>query len=411
MNIPAVLDMDHRRCIVGKEPMIFHCHHYNTFLQRSIKDTKDYLDSSPFLIGAAEEVAYSQLTQIFSEQGLKDTQQRKNLASELFKWAGFGLVDLNVLGEQGGTTSTVHEHYSMGWKVKWGKTDESVSYFASGWIAGALAAVYGKAQGSYSVIQTACTAKGDATNTFVLKLEKANYTLFKNAGVGTLSKHEIAPVVANNVDYDGILAAVGTLPLIGNDEGTIPAFGVYLTRHYVNYYNRVSFELLHRMSEKFGAMGVEIAEPLLIEAGHVCAFNTFGGIMTSTEWDALIKPNLKNKEDWVHGIVAVVNALGWGRWQVTKVSPKEAEFVIHDDYESVGYKAMYGTSKNHISFLAQGGVTGIMNLVYVGDIASKPGLTEEFYRSKFTQEGNFKCEVLSSLAKGDKNTKFRVYRD
>ncbi|MFQ5452816.1 MAG: hypothetical protein ACE5D6_01350, partial [Candidatus Zixiibacteriota bacterium] len=48
-TIPYRLDIEHRRCIVGDEPMIFHCHHYNTFLQRSI-EYAEYIDSKQFLI-------------------------------------------------------------------------------------------------------------------------------------------------------------------------------------------------------------------------------------------------------------------------------------------------------------------------------------------------------------------------
>ena len=235
-----------------------------------------------------------------------------------------------------------------------------------------------------------------------------NYNVYSSVGVGSLSSHKIREVPPNNVDYNGILSAVGSLPLVGNNEGLIPAFGVYLTRHYANYYNRISFELLHALIGKFGDEGRDVAMPLLVEAGHVCAFNTFGGIMSSTEWDALIRPNLKSKQDWVHGIVAVVNALGWGRWQITSVSETEAEFVIHDDYEAVGYQSMYGKSNYPVSFLAQGGVAGIMNLVYVGDIASKPSLTPDFYDRLFKQSDVFKAEALTSRAMGDEVTSFRV---
>lgn len=33
VKIPFTLDAPHRRVFVGGEPMIFHCHHYNCFLQ------------------------------------------------------------------------------------------------------------------------------------------------------------------------------------------------------------------------------------------------------------------------------------------------------------------------------------------------------------------------------------------
>ena len=408
-NVPAESDLDHRRCTVGGEPMIFHCHHYNTFLQRSIQDAK-YLDSTPFLIGAGAEVAHGQLTTLFAQYKITEINERKSLAAQVYQWAGFGTFDLSHLGETGGTVKTANSHYAFSWRAKWESSPEPVCYFSSGWLAGALAAIYDKPNGSYAVEHSHCSAVNNDDCVFILTAGSPNYALYSAVGAGPLTTHKLRSVPANHVDYDGILNAVSGLPLVGNEEGMIPAFGVYLTRHYANYYNRISFEFLHKLVAQFGDEGRDVATPLLVEAGHVCAFNTFGGIMLSTEWDALIRPSLKSQEDWVHGIVAVVNALGWGRWQVTNVSAKEAEFVLHDDYESVGYQAMYGKSDYPVSFLAEGGVAGIMNLVYVGNIADKPSLTPEFYDRLFKQPDVYHTERLSSQAMGDDVTMLRVTR-
>lgn len=404
------MDLDHRRCLLGGDPMIFHCHHYNTYLQRSIRDA-GYIDSRPFLIGAAEEVAHAQLRTLFKSTGIADAAERKALAQTVYRWAGFGTFDLSVLTAEGGTISTPHSHYALGWKSKWGTAPEPVSFFAAGWLAGALAAVHDLPQGSFAVEQTACPAAGSGeVSTFILTRGAPNYTVFQSPGAGPLTTHDIRPIPANNVDYDGILNALAGMDLSGDATGTIPAFGVYLTRHFANYYNRISFEFQRAATAMFGTEGREVAEPLLIEAGHNCAFNTFGGIMISSEWDALIRPQLKTQEDWVHGIIAVVQALGWGRWQVTELTEKEAVFILHDDYESVGYLACYGKSDHPVSYLAQGGVAGIMNLVYLGDIASRPGLTEDFYNNLFSRQDVYTAESIQSRAMGDEVTAFRVRR-
>ncbi|HBQ13866.1 MAG TPA: hypothetical protein DEF51_22930, partial [Myxococcales bacterium] len=78
-----------------------------------------------------------------------------------------------------------------------------------------------------------------------------------------------------SVDERAIVSAVSGLPLVGNEEGLIPAFGLYLTRHYADYYNRVSYAYLHAAHEQ-GPEAEKKAREALIEAGHVCAFNTFG---------------------------------------------------------------------------------------------------------------------------------------
>ena len=45
-------DEKHNCHVVAGEAMIFHCHHYLNYLQRSILDA-DYIESRPFLIGSA----------------------------------------------------------------------------------------------------------------------------------------------------------------------------------------------------------------------------------------------------------------------------------------------------------------------------------------------------------------------
>ena len=409
-TIPFELDHDHRRTLVGGEPMIFHCHHYNTFLQQSICDA-DYIESRPFLIGAAAEVAFSQMKSLFEREEIEDIAQRKELAAELYRWAGFGTVDLSNLGENGGRVSTPSSHYAMAWRSKFGYADNPVCFFTSGWLAGANAAIHDLPLGSFAVEHKQCNAcsKGDDC-VFELTRGEPNYDIFQSVRGGTVSeKHQLRPEPETNVDREGIYTALTGMDISGDSSGIIGAFGVYLTRHYSNYYNRISFETLRAMELAFGDDGFFAARPLLVEAGHVCAFNTFGGIMTSPEWDAMIKPTCQNKEDWVHGMVAAVNSLGWGRWQVDSLNEKEARFLIHDDYESVGYRSMYGISKKPISFLAEGAAAGIMNLVYRGDVASRPTFDPFFYDKMFREPGAFFAEAgRSSIAMGDEITEVHV---
>lgn len=409
---PYTYDLQHHRCIVGGEPTIFHCHHYNAFLHRTLLDA-EFVDTRPILIGAAAEVAYAQLNSLFDELKLSDIQARKDMAQETFRWSGFGTLDFSSLDEQGGTTRTRNNHYSHAWQVKWGKAKEPVSQFPAGWLAGALAAIYSKPQGHYQVETKQCMAMDGVDEcVFELSDKGANFPVFESVKLGELiDQHQELDCPANNVDAQGIFEAVASLPLVGDQDGIIPAFGVYLTRHYANYYNRVSFELERKLVEKFGDQGRKVAAPLLIEAGRVCAFNTFGGIMSSTEWDALVRPQLKSPEDWVHGMLAIVNAFGWGRWSVTSVEEACAEFVIQDDYECAGYLAMYGQADHNVAYLAHGGVLGLMVLVYTGDIAAKPELSEDYYTSIFKNATPYTVKCLESRAQGGQATRFEVRRD
>ncbi|NRB36989.1 MAG: hypothetical protein HRU20_00815 [Pseudomonadales bacterium] len=408
-NINFSLDMDHRRYIYGKEPLILHCHHYNNYLQRTIVEDAPYIDSAPFLIGAAAEVSYSQLKAIFTD--IEHVTARKLKAEEIFSWAGFGKIDLSTLSNSGGIMIADITHYSATWVMKFGYSEKPVDFFTTGWVAGALAAIYDFDLADITAKQLSCkSVEGASENSYEYGRGKSDFNRYESVGVGKLTTDDIIDVEDNNVDYEGVMAALSVMEVEGNDDGIIPAFGVVMTRHYANYYNRISFEFLNAMVEKFGDQGLEAATPLLIEAGRICAFNTFGGMMICQEWDALIKPHLKSKEDWVHGIVAAVNALGWGRWQVTNVTDQGADFTIHNDYESVGYNAMYGKSDFDVSFLAHGGVVGIMDLVYLCNIEEKPDLSPEFYRATFKGKDSFQARNESSRAMGDACTKFTVYR-
>ncbi|MCB9656752.1 MAG: hypothetical protein H6726_03805 [Sandaracinaceae bacterium] len=405
----VTVDAPHRRCIVGGEPLIFHCHHYNLALQQALLDAA-YGDFEVALVGAGESVAFAQLSALFAEGAVADTAARAALAEQLYQWAGVGLVRLADLGPDGGRTATASSHYAQGCIAKFGKAHAPVCFFASGFIAGALAAIHGQPQGTYTVAHPTCMACSAPECVFEVTRASGGHAVYESPGVGTLSDHQPRPVPSTPVDYEGILGAVSGLPLVGDAQGDIDAFGVHLTRHYANYYNRVSFEFLHALSREYGEEGRAAACDILVEAGRVCAFNTFGGIMESTEWNALIRPTLASPEDWVHGMVAVVNAFGWGRWQVVSVSESVAEFVLHDDYESVGYRAMYGVAPHPVSFLAQGGVEGLMTLVYLAGIADAPALDEAFYTKVFMGEAQYRATPTASLAAGDAVTSFRVER-
>lgn len=203
------------------------------------------------------------------------------------------------------------------------------------------------------------------------------------------------------IDERTIVEAVSGLGFEGNDEGLIPAFGLYLTKHFADYYNRISFGLLGAFTRESPTLADDARE-LLVEAGHVCAFNTFGGIMVSAEWDAVVRPMIESREDWVRGMIAVVNALGWGRWQIESLTPSEELVVrIDDSYEADGYLRDYPMADSPRCFLACGGVAGLMNLLYQGDVTQRPVFSEDFYLEVFRNPHSFRARETHCRAKGD----------
>ncbi|MBL9044379.1 MAG: 4-vinyl reductase [Myxococcales bacterium] len=202
------------------------------------------------------------------------------------------------------------------------------------------------------------------------------------------------------IDERKIIEAVAGLGITGNDEGLIPAFGLYLTQHLADYYNRISFAMARRL-EKTPEL-IDDGRTLLVEAGHGCAFNTFGGIMKSAEWDAVVRPMLQTREDWVYGMAAVVNAFGWGHWTVRDlVANRRLVVSVSDSYEAEGWLRDYPQSDRPRCFLANGGVAGLMNLLYVGDITQGPELNEAYYKKLFRGTESFTSTEVLCRAMGD----------
>ena len=381
---------------VGEEPLVFHCHHYNLFLQNTIEDGGDFYDAEKLQVQSAEHVVYHQLKALESKGiTLGDILQ-------VYSDAGFGKLSFEVMKEEGGLVTSSSEHYGVGYISKYDprKPEESgVSYFTRGFIAAVFAFMYQKPLYSYEVTQTECFSKGDTRAAFEVQLRnQPDIPLFNfQHGKGVLGE---TPVFENpqntSIDYLGIREALINMPLAGApDNGLIDAFGVLLTRHYANYYCNISYGMLYYLIKELGPEdGYAMARDLLVEAGHVCGFNTFGGIMLSMEWNALIKPMIQTREDWIHGIIACINALGWGTFIIEELIPyKSLKLRMYNDYES-NHFLMYSLPElknlnKPICFLMMGGAAALMNLIYHSDITQNPTLNEEFYNKTFKTAGKF----------------------
>lgn len=410
----GVYHLDRNTYILGGEPMIFHCHHYNVFLQMSIEDTKEYIDVYSILIYSAQEVVFHQFSQLFAT-GTYSVEERKQIIQGRYRNSGFGLIDLSGVNADGGVLETPNEHYAVGWKNKFGlrKQDEpGVCFFTRGFLSGALEAVYDLPLGTLGTEQTKCLTKGDDICRFEISQNDERIELSESPGEGIYQTFDYYPSPeGSDVDYGGIREALTNMPIVGSEEdGLIDAFGVLLTRHYANYYNLISLRTMLTMEQQFGAAGVEIVKELLTEAGHVCAFNTLGGIMLSAEWNAMIKPMVKNRDDWTHGIVACANAMGWGFWEIMELQPNgSTDFKITSSYESNAFLKLYGKNTNYPAccFL-DGALAGVMNLIYHGDITKTPTLDEDYYVKTFKSKGRFISKQIKARTMGDPYDEFRL---
>lgn len=396
----------HGKILVGGEPLVFHCNYYNYFLQKTVL-LDETLGMEEVIADAAYAPVRAQLEAGARALGLVTPAERRELAEHTFAQLGFGLVDLGDAIRGSGDARLPVSHYGTCLRIAAGaEFAGAASYFDAGYVAAATDFVR---QGPTSVGRiVACQSLGAAEGRVALA-PRTEDPRFTSPGQGAHHDGAVPPCsVRSSIDEPAILAALSGLDLAGNEEGLVPRFNVMLTHHYANFYNRLSFEFLHRME---GTGLLEAAEELLVEAGLRCAFHTFGGIMTSAEWDAVVRPRCDTREDWVHGMVATVNALGWGVYRIHELVPgKRLVLRIHDDYESSGYLGMYGRAKRPVSYLAAGGAAGLMNLVYVGDIAQAKAVDGSDYERIFESEDRFRVTQTRSFARGDAFTEIVAER-
>jgi hypothetical protein len=393
------------------EPMIIHCNHYNLFLQRTIEDAGDYIPATKILTEGSVIVVYSMLRRLFEEHpNVRQPFNRLKVAADLYAQLGLGLLPLDGLTENGGQVTTSITHYSLGWRQKWGRRKKPVDYFTCGYIQAALAIAFYNPPSFYKVIQKRCLSMGDTENMFEAVLASRNSHIPASPGMGvTIKDASGRKPIPSHVDETGITNIIRDMPLEGNKDGLIPAFGVYITRNFANYYNYISFETARAITEVTGEP--ELARDLFIEAGAICAFNTLGGVMVSDEWAGLIEPQCQSREDWLSGVIAVANAFGWGYWTVTELEPNKRMVIrVDGSYESNAYLAMYGQAAVPNSYLVTGGAGGLMNLLYHADITKKPELSEAFYRELFSKDGSFLGQQVQCRSMGDDICEIEVTR-
>lgn len=380
----------HGQTFLGGLNHVFHCNHYNAHLQMSVllgEGVEEGFDPRRLLRDSA-----ASLVHLLKQGGYSNA----DLEAE-FTWCGFGYF------RQAGPTriETPSSHYGQSTYML--GQSEMGCYFNAGFLQGLA---------GREVNEVACRhmkALRDAFEVGPTVPEPPNPLVNAPPFTEVPARFDFkdCQITGTSVDEDLIVKTVATLPLYGklpseDGDGLIPAFGVVLTNHYADYYNIVSYETFHRMLK--AGVPDDMAREAFVQCGHVCAFNTFGGIMESPEFYGLVVPMCKTIEDWVHGIVAVINALGWGAWRVERIVPGHELIIrIYNSYEGIGYRRLYEASQERqLSFLAMGAVRGLAHLFWKIDIRERPGLTQDYYFNVFNdQHGYWNVEQTHSIAAGD----------
>ncbi len=196
------------------------------------------------------------------------------------------------------------------------------------------------------------------------------------------------------IDRQRIIDALSQIEVAGNEEGLIPAFGVFVQQLPAGFWNGFAERLTRRVDPEM----LEAAEWLLVNAAHECGYHTGYGIITSEEWKSVVAPMVENvPEDILHGAFAVFTAWGWAKCEVVELIPNEKMVVrAYDYYEADVVQS--GASTKASAYMIRGVSAAFMDLAYGGeyDESGKTGLR------------SFQCSQTKGIECGDEHGEFVV---
>jgi hypothetical protein len=378
----------HNYAFFGNAPVVFHCHHFNLFLDQSIDDALGRENGQRVRTKAAHDAAYHLIHGLARGLGLQSPNDVFQVASTVFSAMGHGT--LPIQGDQtGGSAQTSHLHYGYSWFQKYGQQvgrRHPADAFAAGYGAAAIEVAYNLPKGTIWGRETQCVSMGASNCHINFSLQPhndRNWTPFEKDKCLSMVPKALEGQFEAQITAitNGLVEFLGTL---GSDQrGLLEGFGVFVTMHLAEYYNRISFEALQIMQQT-KAFAVPLIESLLRESGHVCVFNTFGGILRSPEWEGMVGPPGRTKEDTILSCTAIARSLGFGHWIVKEFIP-ETRLVLQTigNYEAPFYLHHFGKSDTGRCYFFQGAALAFMQLAHRVDWKAKPEFSQDFYNQLF----------------------------
>ncbi len=160
---------DRRTCrhTINGFDAVLHCHHYAT-LYCQLADDAEQFKGRDLLRRSAELAFLDVLSSYFAEHNVTDIGDRIALAEEYWKVSGWGTLKFDHVGELSAAAHMDHSHVDEGWIKKWGRREKPVNFIGQGYLAAALAAVYGLSAGAYRVLETSSIVSGAEASRFSL---------------------------------------------------------------------------------------------------------------------------------------------------------------------------------------------------------------------------------------------------
>jgi len=396
---------DHDLAFLARVPVIYHCHHFNLFLDQTVDDALGGGAGTRLRIEAAREAAYDLLANLSSAAGAVTPAERLELARAVFAAMGHGRLELSA-DRDGGRARGEYLHYGFAWHEKYGRAvrrRRPADSFAAGFAAAATEVAFDIPRESMDCTETACVAMRSPSCELELApgarapervpVDRTASEAAVRRSFGGIGEERITTIVRALRDF--------TADVRGDERGLIQAFGVFMTLNVAGYYNRISYDTLMRITE-VAPQSVQVLEALLRESGHVCVFNTFGGILLSPEWEGLVGPVSGGVEEIVAGCCAIGRALGFGHWTITEVEPED-RLVLRtpSTYESTYWRTRYDRAEVGRCYFLQGAALAMMQLAHRVPWSDSPKLNQEFYNDLFRKGVPWKVQETRCISRGD----------
>ncbi len=387
-------------------PYVYHCHHYNLFHDQTVDDILGDAAGQTLRLNAARAAFHQLLRTTCEAEGCRTPAETIQLAQSTLAAMGHGKVALEV-SESGGSARSTYTHYGYTWSEKYGQLvnrQAPADAVVAGFAAAATEVAYDLPPGTMEVVETHCIAKRDPECVFRLRPSPNPQPL-----PPTVSQKDFARILGASLggEHESRIQDITTQlqkflrTVSGDERGLIQAFGVFITKHLANYYNETAYWTMLEVEQTMPT-AVPTAEALLREAGHVCVFNTFGGILKSPEWEAVAGPLRNDPTEIVLSCSAIARGLGFGRWTVQEMHPgKRLVMASASTYEAPYYRARFGLSDKPRSYFFEGAALAIMVLAHCVDWEARPNFDQDFYEELFRGSGlGFRSETTRCLSQG-----------
>ncbi len=196
------------------------------------------------------------------------------------------------------------------------------------------------------------------------------------------------------IDRKLIIENMSRIQVVGNEDGLVPAFNVFVNQLPAGLWNSFADRLVNKVEPQL----LEAAEYLLVNAAHECGYHTGYGIITSEEWKAVVQPMVeKVPEDILHGAYAVFTAWGWAKSEIVELIPAQKMVVRAYNYYEADV-VHCGRSPRPSAYMIRGVSAAFMDLAYGG----------EYDKTGKTGLHTFKCDQVKGIECGDDYGEFVV---